>query len=120
VEFFEDFNIEFYKEVIERSFPQISVTNILRNDEGWEYCMFLVNNELIFRVPRYHEAARRLELERHLLPELQKVVDIPLPQFEFVSLGYPGLERIFVGKTYLDFNQNQYIPVYQYSTCCKQ
>lgn len=97
MEFFEDFSIEFFKEVIENCFPRIIVTNIQRNDKGWDYCVFLVNNELIFRVPRYLEAARRLELERRLLPELQKIVDISIPQIEFVSQEYSGLERIFVG-----------------------
>lgn len=97
MEFFEDFSMEFFKEAIERCFPQITVTNMQRNDEGWDHCVFLVNNMWIFRVPRHSEAAQRLTLESRLLPELHKVVDIPIPHFELVSPGYPGFERPFVG-----------------------
>ena len=94
---FENISTELCKNAITRCFPQITVTTIQRNDEGWDNCVFLINYEFIFRFPRYPEAARRLDLERRLLPELQKVLNTPIPQFEFVSSDCLEFKRQFVG-----------------------
>ncbi len=94
---FKNLSTELCKYAIIRCFPQITVTTIQQNDEGWDNCVFIINNEIIFRFPRDPEAARRLDLERRLLPELQKVTNIPIPQFEFVSSDCPEIKRLFVG-----------------------
>lgn len=97
MELFENLSTELCKNAIISCFPQLTVTTIQRNNEGWDNCVFLINNEFIFRFPRYPEAARRLDLERRLLPELQKVINTPIPQFEFVSTDCPEFKRLFVG-----------------------
>ncbi|MFQ6124637.1 MAG: hypothetical protein ACE5R6_08550 [Candidatus Heimdallarchaeota archaeon] len=94
---FEDLSTELCKNAITRCFPQLSVTTIQQNDVGWDNWVFLINNTFIFRFPRNPEAARRLDLERRLLPELQKVINIPIPQFEFVSFDCSEFKRRFVG-----------------------
>jgi len=97
MELFENISTELCKKAITNCFPQIKVTNIQRNDKGWDTCVFLINNEFIFRFPRYPDAARRLDLEWRLLPELHKVIDTPIPQFKFVSYDCPEFTQLFIG-----------------------
>jgi len=78
---FENFSEEFCQELIEQNFPEISITDIKFNDEGWDNQIFVINNELIFRFPRYREASQRLEREIELLNHLQKEIITSIPNY---------------------------------------
>lgn len=80
-----------------RAFPQLAIKHIELDHSGWDNVVAVVNHEIIFRFPRRPEVACTLEVESRLLPELCKVVSLPIPNFEFIARGCKAFHGIFVG-----------------------
>lgn len=86
--------IEFYTKAIAEAFPQIEIKDIELDCSGWDNVVVVVNREIIFRFPRRPEVAPTVEIESRLLPELQKVVSLPIPHFQFVTPAFVGYRLI--------------------------
>lgn len=87
-------DIKICSKIIEKNFPQIHIGNIEQIFEGWDFDVFEVNGELIFRFPKRHEIEGTMQKEINLLPELAKVLSVSIPDFEFVS---EYNKKMFVG-----------------------
>ena len=74
-----------YKEAIRKCFPDFVVDSISLAGEGMDNLALAVNDDLVFRFPKYEEGATKIELEAALLPELQKRLDVRIPSPEFVG-----------------------------------
>jgi aminoglycoside 2''-phosphotransferase len=85
---------ELYTKAIVEAFPHIEIKNIELDRSGWDNIVVVVNHEIIFRFPRRPEVAQTLEIESRLLPELRKVVSLPIPNFEFVTPYFVGYRMI--------------------------
>ncbi|MFX0134684.1 MAG: phosphotransferase [Candidatus Hodarchaeota archaeon] len=83
MELFKKVSVELCIKIIEKNFPEIHVTDIKFNDEGWDYQIFIINNEFIFRFPRHQDASQRLDLEIQLLNHLQKEIHTSIPNYEY-------------------------------------
>lgn len=81
--------------VIQRNFPKLEVNSITYVGEGMDSKAFLVNDELIFRFPKLEEVAKQLEVEIALLPKLQKIFTLAIPDFEYIGEQENGFS--FVG-----------------------
>jgi aminoglycoside 2''-phosphotransferase len=87
-------NIFTYKEAIRKNFPQLEINHIELDLSGWDNVVVLVNHEIVFRFPRRPDAARQLEIETRLLPELRKYVTLTIPYPEFLAHGLVGYRLI--------------------------
>ena len=87
-------DISVYKEAIRESFPQLEINQIELDLRGWDNVVVLINHEIVFRFPRRPDAARQLEIETRLLPELRKYVTLPIPYPEFVAHDFAGYRLI--------------------------
>lgn len=68
-----EIHTELAKQCIESQFPQFKpIENIYQLAEGWDNCVFLVNETWIFRFPRRKVAAPLIERENQLLPVLSQ------------------------------------------------
>jgi aminoglycoside 2''-phosphotransferase len=76
---------EQYKAVINEKFPDWTVDNLEYMGEGWESVAYRVNGEYIFRFPKREYVGKCLKLEINLLPELAPMLEVAVPNFEFVS-----------------------------------
>lgn len=88
-----DFDIqeETAKEEIIGNSPDLEVATIESFGESMGNRAFLVNSEHLFRFPRSERAARSFQMEIALLPELQRVVSLPIPNPEYVGRTANGL-----------------------------
>jgi aminoglycoside 2''-phosphotransferase len=93
-----------YRQIIEESVPGLRVETCKLYLGGWDSVALEVNDTLIFRFPRPNrpEVEAQLEIERALLPELAKVLPLPIPQFIYAGDGPGGSGRRFVGYRKID------------------
>jgi aminoglycoside 2''-phosphotransferase len=62
---------------------------------GWDYELWEINNELLFRFPLREDCATRLPIEARLLAELADHVSVAIPKPLHVSMGVPPHEWPF-------------------------
>jgi aminoglycoside 2''-phosphotransferase len=65
----------------------IKARKVRRIVAGWEYIVIEVNDEIVFRIPRSQNRARRLQKEVALVGAISERISTPIPRYEFVSLG---------------------------------
>jgi aminoglycoside 2''-phosphotransferase len=94
--------VELYKNIIERCFPQLPIYSIESILEGWDNFVLEVNREYIFRFPKRAAVVPQLEKEIRLLPELSRTISVPVPLFEFVWHEKGESPDLFVGYRKLD------------------
>lgn len=85
-----DINItkDFAKTIIEQQFPELSPIIIKNIGQGWDNKVFLVNEQLIFRLPHREIAATLIERENAVLRYLQNRVKLKIPNPSY--LGQPS------------------------------
>jgi len=66
-------------------------------DEGWDFQVFEVDGEWLFRFPKREESASRLKKEYRLLPDLSTWVSLPIPCHEWFSENLEGSNWPFAG-----------------------
>lgn len=81
-----------YERIIRDSLPGREVRKIQLNTQGYLNVVFEVDDRWIFRFPRSLRAARLLQMEIRLLPELAPRLRVAVPQ-PFVLGSLPGRRR---------------------------
>ncbi|WP_339186424.1 phosphotransferase [Brevibacillus sp. FSL K6-6036] len=84
-------------EAIRRSCPDLPITSAVPINLGQNNDVLLVNDELIFRFPKYAEGIRKLRLEVRILEKIQSRVslDVPCPLYHCLDSNQVG--RAFAG-----------------------
>lgn len=80
------------KDCLKEQFPSLALKTITTIGEGWDNKAFLVNNDIIFRFPRRKIAVELIERENHLLKHLRSMLDIEIPNPQYIghsSAAYP-------------------------------
>lgn len=83
------------KAEIEKNFPDIVIDSIDPAGEGMDSKAFLVNQELIFRFPKFEDIAEKLKTEISLLPKLHSYLELQIPEFKYI--GHQENNFPFVG-----------------------
>lgn len=89
--------LETAREEIATNFPELAIESIAPFGESMGNAAFLVNNEILFRIPRHAKATGPLQMETAMLSKIQKVVSLPVPNFTYVDRTAADLP--FVGYT---------------------
>lgn len=72
---------------IAESFPQLDLRSVRYFASGWDYELWEVNGELLFRFPQREQCAGPLEREARLLAAIAGALPLPVPRPELVSEG---------------------------------
>ncbi len=80
-----EMNLALFAEILDRSFPQLSVDSIKQIFGGWDSFAFEINDDLIFKFPKSPEIENTIRKEIRLLPELAKVLSVEVPVSSFVG-----------------------------------
>jgi aminoglycoside 2''-phosphotransferase len=83
------------RRAIGEAFPALAITSLRYFAVGWDYELWEVNGDLLFRFPLREECAPPLLVEARLLAALQGHVSIAIPQPLFVSEGCPAFPMPF-------------------------
>lgn len=86
-----------YIEAIERSYPDFSVHSVELNTPGQNNDVLLVNEQFIFRFPKYTEGIDQLATEVAILKGIGDYVTLPIPQITFEQLTIRTVGQVFVG-----------------------
>ncbi len=75
------------RKLIEKCFPQLRIRNSRQIVTGWENLVLEVNQEYVFRFPKYRETEKRLGNEIAFLPTLRRHLSTQIPDYEFIWKG---------------------------------
>jgi len=83
------------RHAIAEALPSLELHSVRYFNAGWDYELWEINNELLFRFPLRENCATRLPIEARLLAELADRVSFPIPRPLHVSIGVPAHEWPF-------------------------
>jgi aminoglycoside 2''-phosphotransferase len=78
-------------------YPDLRIASVEFNDDGQNNDVLVVNDELIFRFPKYAGALQRLEIETAILTGIQGRVSLPVPAPTFVNIEGQAVGEAFMG-----------------------
>ena len=79
------------------AYPDLRIASVEYNGDGQNNDVLVVNDELIFRFPKYAGALTRLEIETAILTGIQGRVSLPVPVPMFVSIEGRAVGQAFMG-----------------------
>src|SRR5438309_9960998 len=86
-----------YIEAILRKYPDFAVHSARLDSHGQNNDALIVNEEFVFRFPRYSEGIKRLEIEAALLAGIQNHVTLSVPCITFDNLAVQTVGEAFIG-----------------------
>ena len=88
---------EAYLQSIQKAYPNLDVASVEFNAQGQNCDVAVINNEFIFRFPKYSQAVERLKTETAILRSIQGSVTLPVPAPMFINLEQETVGKAFVG-----------------------
>jgi aminoglycoside 2''-phosphotransferase len=82
--------IESYLQSIRRAYPDLPTGAAGFNEEGQNNVVLLLNEECIFRFPRYPINLKQLEIELAILTGIQEHISLRIPNPIFTRLDAPA------------------------------
>lgn len=70
---------------IRQEFPELKWKHAEHNVQGWDHYVLILDNEYVFRFPRNSVYKKRLYDEAMLLNYLAKKINVPVPQYDYIS-----------------------------------
>ena len=83
--------------LIVEQFPQLAPAALELLGSGWDNTAFCVNGEFVFRFPRRQAGADCLATEVRILPALQSLLPLSIPNPTFVGRPADRFPRLFAG-----------------------
>ncbi len=85
---------EFFLDQIRQEFPHLKWNKYVDTTNGWDHHVFILDDKIVFRIPKDKEYADKLNDEIQLLSYLAKKVRVNIPVYKYVSkkkslAGYP-------------------------------
>jgi aminoglycoside 2''-phosphotransferase len=82
------------------AYPDLRIASVEYNGDGQNNDVLVVNDEFIFRFPKYMDALKRLRVETAILTGIQSHILLPVPAPMFVNI-----ERRAVGEAFLGYRK---------------
>ncbi|WP_270180878.1 phosphotransferase family protein [Alkalihalobacillus sp. CinArs1] len=86
-----------YKREINAIYPELTITKLELNTIGQNNDVVIVNENLVFRFPKYDEGILALKNETAVLEEVRKHVTLPVPFPTYMSLQTQEVGKVFAG-----------------------
>nr|AMP56969.1 APH [uncultured bacterium] len=83
------------KLLLQTNFQELVIDSLHTLGEGWMSRAFLVNNQIVFRLPKNHEGALDTKKEINILPTLINTLSLEIPDFLYIGEQENGFP--FVG-----------------------
>jgi aminoglycoside 2''-phosphotransferase len=94
-----DVNAKDFQSVIQKEYPDLLITSCKLMSGGQFNHIVLLNNDLIFRFPRYPLAVASLAHELRLMAIIRHQITIPVPETIFTSQDFVTPGSVFAGHT---------------------
>lgn len=86
-----------YVQRIKEVYPQFTITSAVRNRIGQNNDVIIVNNEWIFRFPKYGDGIDQLERETALLHAIKPYMSLTIPEPRFQQFHHKSVGYVFSG-----------------------
>jgi len=85
-----------YINLIQQDYPLLKISSIIKVGESDNSKAFHVNENYIFRFPKRKEVKQQIGREISVLPKIKSVLNLKIPDFEFISpdINYVGYKKI--------------------------
>jgi aminoglycoside phosphotransferase (APT) family kinase protein len=90
------------RQLVRAQFKQLAADAVSRVSEGWDYSVFRVDGEWVFRFPRRAVVVPGTEREIAVLPQLAARLDVDVPAPVFVGRPSDDFPWPFYGARYLE------------------
>src|SRR5262245_13210161 len=91
-------NQETYLQAIREAYPDLVIKKVQANyREGQFNDILVINDEIIFRFPRYAEGIEALITEIEILKHIQGRVTLPVPKPVYTSVDTQTVGKVFMG-----------------------
>ncbi|HDR8174187.1 TPA: hypothetical protein QC096_005510 [Bacillus thuringiensis] len=68
-----------YVSYLQRVCPELQIRSAYINEIGQNNDVLIVNDDIVFRFPKYEKGIEKLRLETKLLERLQSFITLPIP-----------------------------------------
>ena len=89
--------LEMAKSAITASFPEFQNSRVELLDQGFDFRVFHVGTQWLFRVPKHTSGTKKLKKELRLLGELGKRLPLSVPNYEYSEESGESPFRSFAG-----------------------
>jgi len=83
--------------IIGSTFPEFRDSHVELLGEGWDFRVFEVDANWLFRFPKRETSVAKLNMERGLLLGLGEWISLPIPNFEYFHESRESSSRTFAG-----------------------
>ncbi|GED27516.1 6'-aminoglycoside N-acetyltransferase [Brevibacillus agri] len=92
--------LEPLRKLLQERYPELRNETFRVDDTGWSNFVVIVGEKMIFRFPKTEEAKAIISRETQILPQLESMVPVAIPQFVYSSaptddIKYVGYPMIF-------------------------
>jgi aminoglycoside 2''-phosphotransferase len=86
-----------YLQVIREAYPTFIIHSFSLNEQGQFNDILILNDEFIFRFPRYPPGIQALQVEAAILRSVKSQVSLPVPDPEFLHIDPQAPAKSFMG-----------------------
>lgn len=87
-----------YLQAVHKAYPDLTIRHsCLHNKDGQYNDILIINDEIIFRFPKYPEGVQHLQNEIYILSRIQGYTTLPVPNPIYTSMGTPKIGEVFMG-----------------------
>jgi len=90
--------ISTYVKRIQEVYPNLHIEDVKQNEIGQNNDVFILNQSLVFRFPKYKQGLEKLKRETELLESISKTVAMPIPY-----PAYKSFDEMEVGKAFMGY-----------------
>lgn len=86
-----------YIELIKEKHAELTIERYALNTEGQNNDAIVINDEYIFKFPKYLQSIEKLKKETVILDMLKRYISLDIPVFEFVNCNSPKVGQAYCG-----------------------
>lgn len=84
-------------QAIQMAYPDFAIKRAVLNEEGQYNVVLVIDEQFVFRFPRYEGGLAQLALETEILTAVQPFLPLPVPDPSFVHFNNAPLGQAFMG-----------------------
>ena len=87
-----------YLQILCKAYPDLSIQSTrIHNTDGQYNNILIINEELVFRFPKYTQGVQSIQNEVRILSRIQGTTTLPIPNPIYTSQGEQRLGKVFMG-----------------------
>lgn len=86
-----------FESAVRSAFPELEIQSVQWNTNGQNSDILIINQEIIFRFPRYAQGVAQLRREAELLQAIRPYISLSIPEPKYLKLDSDSVGESFLG-----------------------